>query len=1065
MKLQYAALFSAISLLGACGDDKQTVVFDWETADLVYSFPYDGQPQVAMTAPIVLRFAQPLGYADQAELEADIATKVVLESAVSPGVPIAYSAKMVDENRSLVLMPTEKLLPATDYSVTLTGLETTKGIVAFPGAPIDFRTRAATKGAKSSRIQDDVFSVSRAIPNGDIFPIMDFSSLRVQLTQPVMAGSARYGDSVGDTVRITDANDVLVDALLIAQDGFLTIDPTDDLLANGAYTLTIDGIESEYNEVLATPWTLDFVAQNSAPRETLVQRAGVSSEIEADQCGSNPSVILSPLTGDAINCVPVKSTLLGDDSASQQQGDVYAELAFIPNYPVVSPLRVPRGSMLQGSSVELMIAGKVPAGFSTDKITVSFISDAVGYLLPNSYSKSESAPRHVRLLMDVAMTAGDTRANGGLSQDLMHIELSGIALVVNGLLTIDAVGVVEPQVLGVDQAYGVLSFHMEALADQENAPPMQPDVDAPMLQSWVPGANVAKQSSENPIILHFSEALDPTTVAQPGAVTLSKDGVVVPTADWALSYDGASIVIRPDAGLSYNSFYEVLLSADIRDIGGNALTSGGPLPANYTLQFEMPNYIAGPLRSPLALTTYPGFPCVTTARALALGDHGICEGGLATDDHLPVSTLASDRAIAVQFSQDMDADSIVLGGSFRVERQEGVVWETVAGTLRVDQRSLVFWPEEPWVEDGSQLYRYVLGSLGAAGSSAKNCDGTLSVCDVNGSPLQTKILAQNPADAPAAADGGPDMEIYFVGGPRATTVFQPARNLPATDLNGNQLHDGRTDTDYDEVNQAYPGCDAVPESCEDLPVLDTASGEYITPPNSTKIVENGVDGGNALLTNANVGCGFSGNFIVGYTLLECPERKFVYLTGALNVEIIGPTIYPPTGEDAVQVNVLPTQLMTSSLDFYAIATLLGEQFAPTGPMIMRVRYSCDDPLDTNCTDPNNTTSLSDRNQSVVGYLLDGPDGPEFEVTFDLYLDAPSLNPLNLGAGGTHNQHSFPLQFTLRGPVKFLEDGRMEIEQTNAVPVDLGVEVFGDTINVVIPAGGINLNYTTAPSKQ
>ncbi|MBQ0754060.1 MAG: Ig-like domain-containing protein [Gammaproteobacteria bacterium] len=1064
MKFQYTALLSIVALISACGGDKQTVAFDWETADLVYSFPYDGQPQVAMTAPIVLRFAQPLAYADQAELDADIATKVVLESAASPGIPIAYNAKMVDSNLGLVLTPVEKLLPATDYSVTLNSLETTKGVVAFPGAPIDFRTRAATKGAKSVRVQDDVFSVSRVVPNGDVFPIMDFSSLRVQLTQPVQAASVRYGDDMNDTVRITDADGALVDALLIAQDSFLTIDPIDDLEADGAYTLTIDGLESEYNELLA-PWDLDFVAQNSAPREILVQRAATSSEIEADQCGSNPGVILSPLTGDAINCVPVKSTLLGQDSASQQQGDVYAELAFIPHYPVVSPLRVPRGSLLEGASVELVIAGKVPAGFSTDKISVSFISDAVGYLLPNSYSKSETAPRHVRLLMDVAMTAEDSRANGGLSQDLMHIELSGIALVINGLLTIDAVGVVEPSVLGVDEAFGVLSFHMEAYGDQLNAPPMQPDVDAPMLQSWVPGANVAKQSSENPIILHFSEALDPLTVRKTDAVILSKDGIVVPTNDWALSYDGASIVIRPDAGLAYKSVYEVQLSAEISDLGGNALSSGGPLPANYTLQFEMPNYIAGPLRSPLALTTYPGFPCVTTDRALALGDHGICDGGLATDDHLPVPTLPSDRAITVQFSQDMDEDSIVLGGSFRVERQNGAVWEAVPGRLQQSLRSLIFWSDEPWQDDGSQLYRYVLGSLGAAGGSAKNCDGSLSICDVNGSPLQTKILAQNPGDAPAAAEGGPNMEIYFVGAPAAVSVFQPARNLPATDLNGNQLHDGRTDTDYDADTQSYPGCDALPASCEELPIFDVASSEYITPPNSTKIVENGVDGGNSLLTAANVGCGFTGNLFSGYTPRVCPDRKFVYLTGALNVELVGPIIYPPTGEEAVQVNVLPTQLMTSSLDFYAIAVLLGEQFAPTGPMIMRVRYSCDDPLDAACTDPNSVADQVDRNQAVVGYLLDGPSGPEFEVTFDLYLDAPSLNPLNFGSGGTHNQHSFPLQFTLRGPVSFLDDGRMEIEQTNADPIDLAVEVFGDTINVVIPAGGVNLNYTTAPSKQ
>ena len=42
---------------------------------------------------------------------------------------------------------------------------------------------------------------------------------------------------------------------------------------------------------------------------------------------------------------------------------------------------------------------------------------------------------------------------------------------------------------------------------------------------------------------------------------------------------------------------------------------------------------------------------------------------------------------------------------------------------------------------------------------------------------------------------------------------------------------------------------------------------------------------------------------------------------------------------------------------------------------------------------------------------------------------------------------------------------MEVEQTNDTAIDLAVEVAGDTINVVIPAGGVNLNYTTAPAKR
>jgi len=1052
-------------LLSGCGDDDQTVVFDWETSDLVFSYPYDGQQAVPVTAPIALRFSHPLTYVDQTALDADIAARVVLTNDTDPATPLGYSAKMVDGGMGLLVTPDERFAPAAEYTLTITDLMTEEGVVSFPGAPIEFSTRIATSGPTSVRTAG-AFDVARVVPDGTELPVMDFSDFRLQFSGPVDRESVAYGDQPGDSVSLLDSSGTLVEAQVLIKDAYVTVDPLSDLVPGETYTLAMTSdVQSSFGEALPA-WSMEFVPGDSNPRAVLVQAAAVSADNEADQCTANAGVVLSPLTGDAINCVPVKSTLLGDDSASQQQGDVYAELAFVPNYPVVTPLRVARGSLLQGSNVDLLIAGEVPAGFGTDTISVAFISDAVGYLLPNAYSTAEDSPRHVRLLMDVAMTAQDTRANGGLSQDIMHVELAGIAIVIDGILTIDAVGVVEPNILGVDEAYGVLSFHMEAYADQANAPPQLVDTTAPQLQSWVPGINAAKQSSENPIILNFSEVMDPQTLVAPDAVMISKDGVPLDSADWRYWVDGSSMVIRTNEPLAYSSTYTLTLSPMLADLAGNTLVAAAPLAMDYTLSFDMPNYIGVPSRSPLALTVYPGFPCVTESRDLAAGDHGICAGGLTTDDHLPVTTLAENRGLAVQFSQDMDADSIVLGGSFRVEQQNGAVWDPVDGELLLRDRSLVFFPTTPWQSDGAQLYRYVLGSQGPAGTTPVNCDGSLTICDVNGLPLQTRVLAQDTANTPDPDEGGPDMEIYFVGGPASQTVLQPARNLPATDVNANQIHEGRTAAEYDEATQSYPVCDANPDDCEDLPEFDVGSGLYITPKNSTKIVENGVGAGNSLLTQANVGCGFTGNLITGYTPRSCPERKFVYLTGALNVELLGPVIYPPTGETAVQVNVLPTLLMTSSLDFYAIATLVGEQFSPTGPMIMRVRYGCDDPLDATCADGNDTSDLRDRNQAVTGYVLDTPEGPVFEVSFELYLDAPQLDPLNLGFGASiHNQHSFPLSLTLRGPINFLDDGRMEVEQTNDTAIDLAVEVAGDTINVVIPAGGVNLNYTTAPAKR
>src|SRR5699024_722875 len=112
-----------------------------------------------------------------------------------------------------------------------------------------------------------------------------------------------------------------------------------------------------------------------------------------------------------------------------QQGDILAELAFLTKFAKVSPLRIPRGSLLTGTNIDVKIAGAVPAAvdgsMSTGDVSVSFISDAVGYIFPNPYSSAADAPRQVRLFMDVAMTAENATQNAALSQELLHFEING----------------------------------------------------------------------------------------------------------------------------------------------------------------------------------------------------------------------------------------------------------------------------------------------------------------------------------------------------------------------------------------------------------------------------------------------------------------------------------------------------------------------------------------------------------------------------------------------------------------------------------------------------------------
>ena len=120
------------------------------------------------------------------------------------------------------------------------------------------------------------------------------------------------------------------------------------------------------------------------------------------------------------------------------------------------PLRVPKGSLLKGDPLDVRIGGEVPAGFDSGEVTVTFLGDANGYLLPNPYTDDPSAPKQLRLTMDVAFDTEVQRANGAFNQTLLQVELVGYAIAdtQQGSLIVDAVGVVEPEVLGTETNWG-----------------------------------------------------------------------------------------------------------------------------------------------------------------------------------------------------------------------------------------------------------------------------------------------------------------------------------------------------------------------------------------------------------------------------------------------------------------------------------------------------------------------------------------------------------------------------------------------------------------------------------
>jgi len=1219
---QSLILLSSATLLAACGGDGGDSPVDDGGANpgesgaqaLLYAYPDNGQSEVPTKAPIALRFTSAVstGNVDQS----------VTLCCDEGGGDLAFtSEKVPSDPRGVLITPTERLQPQTEYTVQISDLRLNGGTAK--DQTLTFKTRPLEEGPRSQVVESEDFLVDRQFPDGtELEPVMDFSSFRFQFTQPIDRATASYGD--GNSVVLRDSEGAEVEAGLLVDGAYMTVDPTDDYLTPGeTYTLTLGGLESTYGVPFAGD-TIEFTPKDSSPRGEpgfLVQKI--------TQGGT------SRLTGKAINQVPVNGVLLGEDAnVTQAQSDfVIAELADVTQYTDVTPIRLPKGTLLEGTPIEtVLIGGNVDAGFGSGAVTMRILSDATGYLVPNPYTENHPDKlRIVHLFMDVGIATANPQANGGFTQNLLHIHLVGVAEVDpnGGVLNIDATSMVEPDVLGLEYGYGLLSFQLQSYKDQTDAlladaRAALEDTTPPTLQSRMPGQKSPEMPTDEsgdelswfqqpgaPIILNFDEPLDPASLNQPGALTVTQDGT---TLDISYKVDGAAVVIQPEGGLEYlpagsNPEYTVQLGSQITDLAGNNFvpeTLTFKLPGDVTTR-NIPdndgNYSQDDVQvnSPMLLSSYPGYPCVTdpATRDLANGLVGRCAGGPGDwpnedyplidyhpDDILPLMTLPANRPIVLQFTKAIDPSSVQLGGSFNVARVDvsgqPVNGETVQGSLTVEGQRITFIPHKPWAD--GQYYQYTLGSnndtdpaegissnFTMIGSEDAVCDGTESICGEDGHPLRTQplgityrtaftpnglngtfrvvadYLINNEYFIPGA--GGPDLAIFFKGGPASSDVLQTLRSSPDVDANGNLIHDAEniigklesevglnppfyltdpaTSSDARLPNDTLPITDytfeepvpSVPDPGAD-PAYDPEGVQGL--PNSAKILSMNTRGrdqpwyaeganfaGNPFAAaqvsslgatdGANVGCGYNESYdpttgqpgydqaglavAVGNIAAKqfptsepelCPERKFTYLKMGLNASV---GRYDPEKE-AIRVEIYPSQSISTSFITYARNPLTGTPMTavPSGEQIMRMRYAKDDP---SCV---GTPSVPcRRTQPITGWIKEGDDGkPVLTADVDLYIDAPLIGALlNSGnlSGLRHNLRSYQVTMSLTGPVTFLDDGRMVVQQRNENPIDINVEFYsanpgGTVIGIAmgrvpyrIPQEGVFLQIVSEPIKS
>lgn len=1011
MKKTTIALIVTTALAGCGGSgDQQTVTRAPTPGSLTFTYPADStspggdQPGVTSTvpttAPVFLRFNKSIDTP-----LTDLPDALTLKDATGNEVTLTDVMFTGEDKMGLAAKPDKALAPGTSYTLTAEGLQVGGAPVSLTADGIKFKTAPATSGPLLSQTEGTGFELARTIPDGGSdYPVTDFTTFRLQFTEPVDPQSVVYGQ----TIRLTDQAGEPVNAEVYVKDHRVTVDPEGYLDPAQTYNLTVtSGIKSALlGDTLSEDHTLTFNPVDS--RSPTGKR-----QIMAQVAESIPGQL--PLTGADYNSVNLSSLLLGPNNPTSVTGTVFAELGFIPRFETAGqsiPLRIDRGTLLTGSSVVVKVAGAVPAGFESEAVEVRFLSDANGFLMPNPYTDAVDAPRVLELYIDMALNTGNTVANGALGQQLMHVQLVGTAIVEDGKLSIEAVGVIEPDVMGIDTASGLISFKLNGFRNVEDAPLQADfaDTAAPFIKSWVPGDdNQDKLRPGDNLVVYFNEPLLPSSIHSDN-IQLEKNGVPV---DANLKANGGSVVIDPVEPLEHGPAYVLRLNPDgassqngsgLRDLAGNTFASQVALP--FQLSPTEPGTPTD--QSPLALITHPGFPCAKdiTDTNVSNGNQGRCTGGKDDDDLLPIGQLETDKPIIVRFSQNMNPETIIPGDSLTVERQTDTgQWEKLdisEYTLTTEPRSLTITPLVPW--ETGRLYRYTLNANDSAIESAAEL------------PLQTVLLTQDKWEATHRTEGGTALVNYFTGIEKKNATYLPLRNLPAADANA--------DLDYTKDLEA-----------------GSQAGESVA--NAVGLASNGVSSldppqQDSLVVDAGIGCE------VGES---CPEDKFIYLTAMLDTIVAG----QPDEQGRVPVEILPSVLATTSTDVWAkIDTTLLDLFAqfniantgieaneriPTGPLMMRIRY----PRDAN----GNVEPLN-------GFLYTNDQGQfTFELILDVYLDAPYLNPSIGPAYLDHNLRSYPIhdlggdRLTLRGPVTFLPDGRIQIQLLNVEKVPIDVEVRGD----------------------
>jgi hypothetical protein len=706
------------------------------------------------------------------------------------------------------------------------------------------------------------------------------------------------------------------------------------------------------------------------------------------------------------NVISIDKPLIGKETSQVLPSVLAVELGDPKALGGPIAFTIRRGQRLKASGLDVRLGGELPVGLSTGEIEIELLTDGGGRLYRNPYHPAGQRPENERSPLLVDLS---------MDVAVYAVDPKGNAVLTQTVLGLQASGaaIATQGVLDIESVIAMdLDLLGVARAPTNLVLELISDLAATPEVDKTPPALLASLPNGTGDELPTDAGVDlifsePIDLDRARAGGLRIETMGGQAVASLIESHGASVVIRPIKPLTYSTAYRVTLT-DVVDLAGNVLTGVAPM------SFSTPPLVT--TTAPLTVASvHPGAPCALTDGTATSPGH--CAGGISSDPLYQPFSLAANEPVAVTFTQPPSPASITHGsacnsGSARIEEiaSGGACSAVISGTWSQHDRVLSFFPDLPW--QAGKHYRLTLVS----GSDRSCAADEICGIDVNNTNNNNNVAASfDPLGGNTnAAAGGPNLVIDFTGAPASDATLVNTRTSPFTDINGS----GSVDT-----------------------------VEHTRDENRVALR---ITGRTGIVSSASF------NASIPDCLPSTPEKEAcMYLSGAVPVELSTAAHDCPlpggtTSPSCVPVVLSPQAMYGTGVAIDATAVISGFTIPldniPTGMFVIRIREPASGP--------------------ITGYLIEDNGTPTLVLALDLYLDAPDMVLPLLN----HDVHSKPLTVSLRGPMRFLPDGRIAISVSNTADISITVNIDNKpspapvmgSITMVVPQGEMKLQLVSPP---